>query len=126
VNTDPGELKIFDQLTGRSLEILELVLVDVASKTHLPEIFSIFGKESFLKFLDVFAGATIHVPQRSVIENAIRDVQIYLILKKASEDSQASLVREMAERYSISTGTVRRKFVEMEERLKRFKFHEYR
>lgn len=115
-------LSIFDSVSSEFLDMLQLVLMETAAQSHLPEIFKVFGKESVLKFIDIFSGTTITVPKREVIENCMRDVSILLQMRKVGADSQATLVRDLAVRYNMTAGQVRRVFVDMEERLKRYKF----
>lgn len=114
-------LQIFDTVSGREMDILRVSLLDCCSETHIPELYEIFGREAFLKFLDVFSGATIVCPPRETLNRCIRNVGIYLRVEKAPDGSKARLIRDLATKYKLSQGAVIKIFCEMEERLKRFK-----
>lgn len=75
--------------------LLEMLLVDYPN-THLPELYTIFGKEAFIKFLDIFAGTRISVPTRDEIEESSRNHAIYKAWKK-----DATIARSAAEVYGL-------------------------
>ena len=115
---------IFDTVSKEYLDLFQVTLLEVASTTHLPEIYSVFGQECFLKFLDIFSGTTIKVPSRQILDDCMRDVGIYLNLKRAGVDGQAMAVRDLAVQHSLATSKIRKIFVDMGERLKRYKFYD--
>ena len=85
---------------------LKLVLLTCRGISHLPEIFEIFGEESALKFLDIFAGCTIEVPSRKDIQTTIRDVVIWATLTKHKGKKRRVLVEELCAKYSQEKSTL--------------------
>ena len=83
---------------GRAVDVLLLVLMRDSSETLMPELFEIFGKDALVKFLDIFGGRTIQVPDRAYLVRAARDVDIYLEWRK---DGKAGVDRA-ARRHDIS------------------------
>lgn len=96
-------LHILDKNLMEHMDTLYLVLVHTSRMTLLPELYEVFGKEAVVKFMDVFAGTTVQVPPRAVLENCVRDVDIYLTLKKSNVPA---VIADLALKYSISTDTV--------------------
>jgi hypothetical protein len=118
-NSKPTTLKwdIFDSRSSKHIDALQIALLRTGRDTLLPEIYEIFGKESTIKFLDIFAGITVKVPTKQVIENAIRDTFIYLTLKKAKRNGypkSPDVVTDLADRYSIERSTVKIIYKEMD------------
>jgi hypothetical protein len=108
---------IFDPSAAKHIDALQMALTRTGRDTLLPELYEIFGKEATIKFLDIFAGTTVKVPSKQVIENAIRDTFIYLTLKKAKRSyniKPADVVNDLADRYSIERETVNLIYREME------------
>jgi Mor family transcriptional regulator len=120
LEVDITAVDIFDSISGEYLDILQVTLMDIASQTHVPELYKIFGRENFLKFLDIFGGSTISVPSRDVLEGCMRDINIYLVMRKSGVDHQATLARDLAVKYQMSPGQVRSIFVKMEQKLQRY------
>ena len=123
-DTRPGgerSLQIFDTVGLRDVDVLRVALIDCCTESHIPELYDIFGREAFLKFLDVFAGATIVCPSHETLSQCIRNVGIYLRVVREPDDTRPRLVRDLAVKYKITRSQVLRIFVEMEDRLKRYK-----
>jgi hypothetical protein len=102
--------------SDRSMDLLKLMLLESADKTHLPEFLDIFGRDTLLKFLDIFAGTTVKVPSRKCIENAIRDVSIFVRLERTPSGSKARLVRDLASEFGLNDGQVRKSYYEVEKK----------
>lgn len=113
-------ISIYDGVSQRFLDFMLVVLMEAAGDTHIPNLYEIFGKESFLKFMDVFAGTTLRVPSTKAVEDAMRDVGIYLGLREVALGSRAGAVKNLARRYSMTVGAVRKNFITMENRLARY------
>jgi len=84
----------------------------------LPELYDIFGKEKLLQFLDIFAGTTVKVPTKRVLEDAIRDTYIYLGMEKARTSGKKKkimpdVVKDLAARYDIDEIHVQRIYNDM-------------
>ena len=121
-NPSEDTIRIFDTVSHKDIDILQVALIECAGNTHIPELYEIFGKEAFLKFLDIFSGSTIVCPSRIVLEEAIRNVGIFLKLEEALEGSRNKLVKDLAIKYGITSGAVRKVYMDMEDSLRRYKF----
>lgn len=75
-------LRLLDSNLGEHLDVLKLVLMYRHSDSFLPEIYDVLGPEKFLKFLDIFAGATLTLPSFKDLSTAVRDVSIYLDVQR--------------------------------------------
>ena len=113
----PFRIFILDRGSGRYVEILQAVMQLVSPKSHIPEIYAVFGKEQSLKFLDIFAGMTLKVPPREVIEKCMRDVVIYMTLAKENPSRRPKAVKALAHRYGTSSGDIRQTFIRVEKAL---------
>ena len=116
-DTDPENefgVRILDVVSGRFASVLKVALLRTSPKSHIMELFSIFGKETFLKFLDIFADKTFKVPSMETVERAMKDVIIYLHLKKATTAAKPKMVRLLAKKLGLTAGDVRVAYAEME------------
>lgn len=120
----PFGASVYDSVSGRFLDFMMVVLLESAGDTLIPQLYEIFGRESFLKFMDIFAGTTVKVPAIKPVEDAMRDVGIYLRLRDLPLGSRAEAVRDLAVQHSISRGDVRRSFIAMEEKFSRYQLAE--
>lgn len=100
-----GDLRLFDERTGKYIDALYAVLVASDELQFFPEMFDIFGDSSVMKFLEIFAGQTITVPPRDVIEAKIRDVSMWL----AISDEGEGVIPRLARDYGVSEEFVREK-----------------
>jgi len=62
---------------GDYVDVLYALLVSLDETQFIPELYEIFGREHLVKFLDIFAGQTVKVPPREVIEKCIKEVFIW-------------------------------------------------
>lgn len=117
--TDDAQLRIFilDKGSGKYVDILEAVMRLVSPKSHIPEIYKVFGRDTSLQFLDTFAGMTIKVPAREVIEKCMRDVVIYMTLAKAPPSHKTRAIKSLTQRYGTSSGDIRDTFIRVEKAL---------
>jgi hypothetical protein len=76
------QLKLLDRNTERYIDALYAVLLTTQPVSLFPEMYEIFGREAVLKFLDIFSGQVIHVPSAAQIEEKVRDVTIWVEMKK--------------------------------------------
>ena len=100
------QFAIFDNSSIKHIDALQVSLLRAGKNTLLPELYDIFGKEKLLKFLDIFAGTTVKVPTKKVLEYAIRDTYIYLGMEKArtsghKKKRMPDVVKDLAARYDI-------------------------
>jgi hypothetical protein len=112
---------IYDDMSQQFIDLLKVSLMERFSETHLPEIFDAFGREGFLKFLSIFSGVTIKVPESTVLEEAIRDVNIFFTLKKARRGTRSKIFQELSRRHHLGLGALRRIYHEMSGRMGRYR-----
>lgn len=89
-----GDLRLFSERTGDYIDALYAVFVATDELQFFPEMLEIFGTDSVVKFLDIFAGQTIVVPPRDVLEVKIRDVTMWLEFNRQGETVIPSLARD--------------------------------
>lgn len=96
-----GALHLFDSRLSRRVDALYAVLVASDSLQFFPEMLEIFGQDSVIKFMDIFAGQTVVVPPRDVLEAKIRDVTLLL-----EHERQGKSVDQLAKEYSMKKDDV--------------------
>ena len=90
------------------MEVFYVLLVSSNKYTFLPEIYDIFGRETTIKFLELFAGCAIKVPRMEKLEKLARDTAIYVRIEQASPSQQAQLIHTLADEYDLTEDRVRR------------------
>ena len=95
------------------VDVLRVILLYTNRFSLLPEIYEIFGEKQLLKFLDVFAGTIIEVPPAEVIERAVRDVTIFIRMKKATDDNRGKVVKLLADELLVSEDFIRSTYKEV-------------
>ena len=82
------------------------------------------GKEKFIKFLEVFSGETITVPDLGTMKEALKRHDIYAKLAPyggsmlANNQQREKAIKDLSERYNVSTKEIRALFKETVEKLK--------
>lgn len=109
------DVRLAAELTTRHIAVLKVVLLVNQELSVLPELLTIFGRESLIKFLDIFAGQQIRVPTKSELLASIRDVDIWTVLSKRNDEAQVGL---LSQRYQITRKYVRKIYQYMTEKLK--------
>jgi hypothetical protein len=64
-------------LGRRELDWFQLLLLESAERTLLPEIYEVFGAERTYAFLEMFAGMVVRVPEAGILSRAARGVELY-------------------------------------------------
>lgn len=98
-----GDLKLFNEKTGQYIDALYAVLVASDEMQFFPEMLEIFGKESTVSFLDIFAGQTITVPPRDVVELKIRNISMWMTYTEHGDD----VIPALAKKHDITEDSVR-------------------
>jgi len=83
---------------------LEIALMMSHKYTLLPEIYSVFGRDGLLKFIDVFGGCTFTVPSQEDFMRTVMEVQIYLEMNNREKFDLK--MKDIADRYGISVQSV--------------------
>lgn len=96
---------MFEERTGRYVDALYAVLVASDEMQFFPEMVDIFGEQAVVTFLDIFAGQTLTVPPKDVLETKIRDVSMWLSF---SEDGDGA-IPVLAKDHGLSEDVVREK-----------------
>jgi hypothetical protein len=118
MNDEDLGVSIFDAVSGKFIDTLRAVLYRLCPRSHVIELYDIFGKEHFIKFLDLFSGTTVEVPSRSTLEQGMQDVLIYLTLSRTEPAVRPKMTRHLAQRTGLTAGEVRSRFVATEKALK--------
>ena len=98
---------VLSSLSGRQVEAFYALLLSTGNYTFLPELYDVFGRETTIKFLEVFAGCRLSVPRVEQLEKLARDVAIYIRIDKASSDQQPIIIHTLAEEYELDETRVR-------------------
>jgi hypothetical protein len=107
------EIRILDPKVREHVDTFRVLLLSQCAKTVFPELLEIFGIEAVLKFLDIFGGLVVKVPDRSFLEDAVRDVDVYHTLSKTT-DPEAS-EDFLAIKYDTDPGFIRDCFRRVQE-----------
>ena len=99
-----ADLRLYNERTGQYIDALYAVLVASDEMQFFPEMLEIFGKESVVKFLDIFAGQTVTVPPRDVLEAKVRDVTLWL---EVSRRGGAGNVADLAKEHGLTESQVK-------------------
>ena len=91
-------LKTLNPALKRYQDVLELVIIYEGGKTLLPELYNVFGKELFIKFLDIFSGCEFKVPTLLEFERWVRDVDVYLNLLRSRNN-----LKSMGTKYGLGS-----------------------
>src|ERR1035437_7712373 len=78
------------------LDLFKVAFIVVAKDTLLPELYELFS-DKMMDFINVFGGRTFVVPDKSIIEKAMRMVEIYKAMNKNPDNA-----RHTGERYGMS------------------------
>lgn len=99
-----NEVRILDPDVEGHFDTFQLLFMTSAQRTLLPELLEIFGEEALMKFLDIFGGVTFKVPDRSLLERAVRDTDIYETVRKSDAPE---VVEHLSRKYSLPQEYVR-------------------
>ena len=91
-------------------DVLFAVLLHDTEETLIPEIYEIFGAEYTIKFLELFAGTVVTVPDRNCVEQAMMDMDIFLTLSEAAPDEQTVAVQRLALKYDRSADAINNRY----------------
>lgn len=125
-----SRLGIIDRISNRAVDLFKMALLERFENTHLPELYDVLGKDSFLKLIDVFENSTffncpscgdpLKFPSVSDIVEMLRDIAIYLRLHNYKKRPASAEIRVIATEYGMTEGQVRSVFYQMEKRARRY------
>jgi Mor family transcriptional regulator len=98
-----GDLYILDRSVYDCLDVFMALLLNAAEFTLIPDLAGIFGAESVVKFIDIFAGTKIEVPGKDILQTLVRDANIYVSMKNNPDER-----KNLARMYEISEDSVSR------------------
>lgn len=107
-------LKFLEHRTERFIDALYALLVTTDDTQFFPEMYEIFGRESVVKFLDIFAGQTIRVPSREVVEKNVKDAIIWVEVQKGEKT-----LPQIAEFHEVGLPEIQRSCNRVQEALNR-------
>lgn len=82
-------------------ELLDLLLKYSDKKLSIiPELSEILNLSQIIKLLYVFAGQTLEIPKQSILNNALRDLDVYYTVKYSTNLEQDSL--RLSTNYSLT------------------------
>lgn len=81
----------FDEDLFRSMEVFEALLFRLGMTSYAPELVDLFGKDGFIRFMDVFSGTTFKVPPRQILLDCVRDTVIYHTIENDGENKAQDL-----------------------------------
>jgi len=110
-----ADLRLFDERTGKYIDALYAVLVASDEMQFFPEMLDIFGEKEVIKFLDIFAGQTLTIPPRDVLEGKLRDVSMWLEFSSGGESS----IPALAKSHGVTEDFVREKIKGIEDCMNR-------
>jgi len=96
-------------------DLLLFALITGNKYSIIPELYTIFGKDNFLKFVDLFGGATIEVPSHEDLLRTVRNVQMFLDVRNQKNGKPSA--SEIASKYGVTKVTVLRAYHSMVQKL---------
>jgi hypothetical protein len=106
---------IYDKKYNEYIDLFYILLLDMAENTVLPEMYEIFGTDKVLKFLDIFAGATITVPSADMISKSLDKIFIFVKLYNNFNKETLDLIKND---YNLKTDEVLKIYNYVEERIR--------
>ena len=104
--------KTLTLLSGRQVEVFYVLLVCSGKYSFLPELYDIFGRESTIKFLELFSGCRFYVPKVEKLEKLARKAEVYVRIEQVSAKQKPSVIRSIAEEYDLTEDFVRQIYVD--------------
>ena len=109
-NKSTGVLSILDKSLMNNADAFMQILMYRAQATLLPELYEVFGTEQVQKFLDIFAGCVIRVPENNIITECARLSAIYHFVEKSTDTGEA--LSELAAQYGCTKKEVGKMYLE--------------
>jgi hypothetical protein len=94
---------ILDKDLAELMDVFHVVLLDTAAHTVLPELLEVFGAEKVIKFMDLFAGITLKVPSREILNDSANKAFIFNKLRRDDSPENVALV---AKEYGLTVASV--------------------
>ncbi len=101
--SSPHNPHILDKDLLELVDVFHVVLLDTAAHTVLPEILEVFGVDTAIKFMDLFAGVTLKVPSREILNDSANKAFIF---NKLRQDDSPENVRRVAQEYGMTVEAV--------------------
>lgn len=98
---------VFTNIHGREAEVFFVLLLTSGKYSFLPELYEIFGKDSTIKFLELFAGMTVEVPSVKRLSSLARDTKVYTRVKNANPSHRATVIKSLAREFSTDEKRIR-------------------
>ena len=86
-------------------DFLRAVLVYTTKKFSLiPDLLQVFNLEQVMKFLTVFSGQSLSVPEHNIIADNFRDIHIYFSIDLNPSSDE---IKRLAQLYNLAPQTIR-------------------
>jgi len=107
-------LYLYNEKLDIDVDLLQTALFLHSEVEYLFELGEIFGKESLLKFLDIFEGQVIRVPSEQELTTSVKYVIIWRSIK-----TKERTVKELAEDLCLEEEEVRGVYKEVDKKMKK-------
>lgn len=98
---------LLSHLSGRQVEAFYVLLVSSGRYTFLPELYEVFGRESTLKFLELFEGCSVRVPKLKRLERLAQQATVYVRIERATRGARPQIIHALSREYGISEDRIR-------------------
>ena len=116
----PPTPSFLDLGTKREVDALYVLLIHSGRYELLPELYEVFGREHLIRFLELFGGTTITVPNTEDLAQAVRDVSIYCRMSAAPKEQQSEVAASLSKEYSVDGTLVLRIYAQMTKLMDRY------
>lgn len=99
-----SNLSIVDRVCREKRDLLWVLLMTTGEFTLLPELYEVIGPDKLVRFMELFGGTTIKVPDRDKLCEAAMAIDIFSRCSVAAHRSTA--IERMAEEYELPEARV--------------------
>ena len=100
-------LEIFHESSKQYISALRAATLYISKWELLPDVLEIFGEEKYRKFLNVFGGRVIRVPEIKEVTGVLRDIAIWAALSHTNEEEKARREALLVAQYGLARSKLR-------------------
>ena len=108
-------VRLVEKSVQDHLEVFRSIAFESIKDTLLPELFSVFGSKAAIKFMDVFAGSSVEVPSRKILDDLVRTTDIYVMVENGRP------LAVIAEKYDTDVPEVKNTYARAKKLIESFK-----
>ena len=116
-----NEVRILDPTVRSHVDVFRVMLLTRCSFSIFPELLEAFGAESVIRFMDIFGGLTIRVPDRNFLEDVSKDADIFHTMETWKDQKDASDF--LAVKYDSDIVDIRNRYRRIKELLEKYNVH---